>query len=115
MIDWEQSAERINNKIRAFSSRPGAYCFWKGLRIKVLKSKVPDEFKRKEYLSGLEVNEKSVNNGYIVKADKNSGIVVKCGEGKVISIELLKPQGKRTMTAMDFINGYRLIAGENFE
>ncbi|MEA2015655.1 MAG: methionyl-tRNA formyltransferase [Actinomycetota bacterium] len=114
-IDWRQDAVRINNKIRAFSSSPGAYCFWKSLRIKILKAEVPDEFESKEYLSGLKINEKSINNGYIVRADKNSGILVKCGGSQIIKIKLLKPQGKRVMTDRDFINGYLITAGESFE
>ncbi len=114
-INWEDSAEKINNKIRALSSKPGAYCLWKSLRIKIFKASMLDEFKRDEYFSELRVDKKTFKNGSIVKADKNLGIVVKCNENEIIKIELLKPQGRGTMTARDFINGYRLMAGESFE
>ncbi|MGC9521773.1 MAG: methionyl-tRNA formyltransferase [Anaerolineae bacterium] len=39
-IDWSQSAEHLHNHVRAFSPSPGAYAFWDGVRVKVLRSRV---------------------------------------------------------------------------
>jgi len=114
-INWEDSAVKIRNKIRAFSLEPGAYFFWKGRRIKVFKAHAPGEFERIEFFSGSKVDGNSFKNGSVIKADKESGIVVRCNEGEIIKIELLKPQDRKMMTARDFINGYRLTAGESFE
>jgi len=114
-INWEYSAVKINDRIRAFSPEPGAYFFWKGLRIKILKARVPDESERNQFFSGLKADKESVKNGLVVMADKKSGIAVRCNEREIIKIELLKPQGRKTMAARDFINGYRISAGENFE
>jgi methionyl-tRNA formyltransferase len=38
-IDWTQTAEVLHNHIRAFSPEPGAFTYWKGSRIKLLRSK----------------------------------------------------------------------------
>lgn len=39
-IDWSRSAEALHNHIRAFSPEPGAFTFWDGTRVKILRSRV---------------------------------------------------------------------------
>ncbi|MFA5014594.1 MAG: methionyl-tRNA formyltransferase [Actinomycetota bacterium] len=118
-INWDSGAEKIVNRIRAFSPKPGAYFIRKGLRIKVLKAAVlngsqvnayPDNFKIDK--SGIDKNKK---NGLILAADKKTGILIRCNNNETVKIELLQPQGKKIMSSVDFINGYRLEAGESFE
>ena len=38
-----------------------------------------------------------------------------CGKGEIVRIDTLKPQGKKEIPAFDFLNGYRIKAGEFFE
>ncbi len=113
-INWDSSAAEIVNKIRAFSSRPGAYCLWKDLRIKILKASVPGGTASNAYLDKLKFDENE-KNGLVVKADKKTGILIKCNKNEMIKIEKLQPQGRKVISSADFINGYRLEAGENFE
>ena len=98
-INWESSAAEIVNKVRAFSLNPGAYCLWKSLRIKILKANVPEGFINGSYFRELKINE-NTKNGLIVKADRSTGILVKCDKNEIVRIELLQPQGKRVMTAV---------------
>jgi len=113
-INWDSSAAEIVNKIRAFSSRPGAYCLWKGLRIKILKASVPGGTASNAYLDKLKFDENE-KNGLVVEADKKTGILIKCNKNEMVKIEKLQPQGRKVISSADFINGYRLEAGENFE
>ena len=113
-INWDSSAVKIINKVRAFSSNPGAYCLWKGSRIKILKAGVPGGTASNAYLDKLKFSENE-KNGFVVEADKKTGILVKCNENEIVKIERLKPQGGKVMSAADFINGYRLETGENFD
>jgi methionyl-tRNA formyltransferase len=113
-INWEENIETIINKVKAFSSKPGAYCYWKNTRIKILKVSATDNFANDSFLSGMVFNKK-IMNGKVIIADKKSGIVIKCKGNKFLKIELLQPEGKKVMSAVDFINGYRLEAGEIFE
>jgi len=113
-INWDSSAAEIVNKIRAFSSRPGAYCLWKGLRIKILKASVPGGTAINAYLDKLKFDENE-KNGLVVEADKKTGILIKCNKNEMVKIEKLQPQGRKVISSADFINGYRLEAGENFE
>ena len=111
-INWNSSAEKIINKIRAFSSSPGAYCFWKGARIKILKASVLSVSESSKFIDIINANKK---NGLVLKADKKSGILINCIGREIIEVETLQPQGKKAMSGSDFINGYRLKVGENFE
>ncbi len=113
-INWDSSAAEIVNKIRAFSLRPGAYCLWKGLRIKILKASVPGGTASNAYLDKLKFDENE-KNGLVVEADKKTGILIKCNKNEMVKIEKLQPQGRKVISSADFINGYRLEAGENFE
>lgn len=113
-INWDSSAVEIANKIRAFSSRPGAYCLWKGLRIKILKASVPGGTASNAYLDKLKFDENE-KNGLVVEADKKTGILIKCNKNEMVKIEKLQPQGRKVISSADFINGYRLEAGENFD
>jgi methionyl-tRNA formyltransferase len=39
-LDWSSSAEVLRNQVRAFYPAPGAYTFWDGTRLKILRSEV---------------------------------------------------------------------------
>lgn len=113
-INWENSAEKNINKIRAFSSIPGAYCFWRDLRIKILEAATIEAPELQLCLSGLN-KLKNKKNGLILKTGRDMDILVKCSGNELLRIKKLQPQGKKAMTAVDFINGYRLKPGDNFE
>lgn len=113
-INWENSAEEIINKIRAFSSSPGAYCFWRDSRVKILEAAIIKAPELKLYLTGSN-KLKNKKNGLILKAGKDTDILVKCNGSELLRIKALQPQGKKAMSAVDFINGYRLKPGDNFE
>ena len=81
---------------------------WKGIRIKVLKAGIFSADDGDTY-------QRNGKNGLVVKADKNTGIIIRCGKNDLVRIDMLQPQGKKVMTSADFINGYRLEAGEKFE
>ncbi len=103
-IKWSVHAEKIANKIRAHSFQPGCYSFFKGHRIKFLKARN----------AGWEENESTVP-GTVVKIDKQEGIFIKCGSKSVLSVDILQPAGKKAITSIEFINGYKLEPGERFE
>ena len=118
-IDWDGSAEKIVNRIRAFSSSPGAYFVWKGLRIKVLKAAALNDSSASAYSDNIKIDksriDKNKKNGLVIAADKKTGILVRCNGNEMVKIELLQPEGKRAMSSVDFINEYRPGAGEYFE
>lgn len=87
-IDWAKSAEEIERQIRAFIDWPKSYTKLGEKDVIITKASV--------------VPQKG-EPGTIAMPDKN--IVVFCSEN-ALSIEKLKPVGKREMSAQEFLTGY---------
>ena len=94
-IIWSEDAYLIDRKIRAFNPKPGAWTTIRSnkKRIKINKSKVicSPKFKYKQ----------EMNNGESLQS-----LVVKCGKD-FLQITELQPEGKKKMTAADFLNGLK--------
>ena len=97
-INWENSAEKIHNQIRAFSPKPGAYSILNGKRIKFFNSSVNYQF---------EINKKN-NPGYIY-SDKNSFTII-TGNGALEIFEI-QPEGKSRMGIKNYLAGNRIVSG----
>lgn len=100
-IDWHKSASEIVNLIRALSPKPLAYTIFRGKRLELLRAGVR---LRRTDLSGQAGRIECVDRTILV------GTVERCVELKV-----LKPEGKREQTSVDFVNGYRPKVGELME
>ena len=94
LIDWHESAEIIDRKIRAFYPWPGAYTALNGRRIRITKAE----------LSETEVNGAA---GLITKSGKE-GVIVNTGE-KSIALKELIPEGGKRVSAADFSNSNSLL------
>lgn len=88
-IDWNDPAEKIHNQVRAFSPRPGAWCWLEkgSRRFKILRSR-PIQRKNKE------------PPGTLIHAQS----LVVCGEGALELIEV-QPEGKKIMSSGDWLRG----------
>jgi methionyl-tRNA formyltransferase len=88
LIDWSESAEAIERKIRAYNPWPGAFMKVDRQNLKVFSASVVD-------LSGQP--------GEILRTDKE--LVVGTGKG-AISLAEVQLEGKRRMTAEEFLRGH---------
>ena len=102
LIDWAASAEEGHNHIRAFSPDPGAYTFWEGVRLKILRSRIvePDEVLRSE-TEGDAPGTVSLWEGLPVVAT---------GEGH-LALVYLQMAGKRPMDGGAFVRGRQDFIG----
>lgn len=101
LIDWSQNMDVIDQKIRGLSPAPGAYTYFRGKRIMLLRSS----------MGGFEVEEMSP--GSIVNVRSNY-MEVQCGNGTVAIYEV-KPEGKNAMNCGDWTKGMRIEKVERFE
>lgn len=96
-INWSNDARQIERHIRGYHPWPGA---WFNLRINETKT-------RKIIITAASARESCPDNsgspGTIIKADK-LGWEIACGNN-VLSIETVIPEGKREMTATEFLIG----------
>jgi methionyl-tRNA formyltransferase len=96
-IDWTGTAEDIYNFVRGMYPWPCAYCYLKNERIKITKVRV---------IKGP---------GIAGRVEEAGGRLI-VGTGKeLISIIELQPEGKKSMTAQDFLRGRRLKEGFFFD
>ncbi|WP_415184249.1 methionyl-tRNA formyltransferase [Phaeovulum sp.] len=86
-IDWSQPAEAVDRQIRGLSPFPGAFTQISGERIKLLRSRI------------------SAGSG--APGAVLSGFTIACGTGAVEVLEAQR-QGKRPMTATEFLHGLTL-------
>ncbi|OQX88312.1 MAG: methionyl-tRNA formyltransferase [Candidatus Omnitrophica bacterium 4484_70.2] len=98
-IDWNLSAEKIYNLIRAFKKWPGGYTFYKGRRVKIIEAEIISQ-------ENKGVPSQIINWG-------KEGIDVATGGG-VLRIKKIQPEGKRIMEAFEFVCGYRIKKGDSF-
>ena len=88
-IDWQQSAQQINRDIRAFNPWPVSYTKLDNKTFRIWESSVLD-------------TQKMAVPGTVI-ATSADGIDVVTGDG-CLRIKQLQPQGKRVMSARDFLN-----------
>lgn len=97
LIDWEQGAETIHNRIRGLEPWPGAFTFCKSMRLRVCKA---------ETAPGTDQDQP----GCIARIS-DYGIEVGTRKGRLIITEL-QPEGKKRMTAKSFLLGHSLKTGD---
>lgn len=93
-IDWREAAPVTGNRIRALSPHPGARAVFRNRELTITRAQVAD---RRLPPGVIEV--------------ENKKLYVGAGAGALVLLEL-KPEGRKSMPASDFINGYRVRKGE---
>lgn len=102
LIDWELSADAIERRVRGFQPFPGTFTFLEGKRIVLKKVEV------------VANGHTSTAPGMIQKAS-GEDLIVACGRNTSLSVLELQPEGKRTMSAREFLNGSSVHSGVKFE
>jgi methionyl-tRNA formyltransferase len=97
LVDFSRTATEIHNRLRGFQPWPGAYTQFCGKSLKLISAGLEDT------LSNLELGELRVG---------DEKLFVGCAERTVLELLQVQPEGKRAMTAREFINGYHPAAGE---
>jgi len=93
-IDWSLSADEIVNRVRGFEPWPGCYGSLRGQRFHVWKAKQAGG---------------SFHEGHLQMLGKKLYAGCKGGAIELLEVQL---EGKKRMTAVAFLNGFTLNAGE---
>jgi methionyl-tRNA formyltransferase len=97
------SAQEIFNRLRGFTPFPGCYTFFDGRRLEIIGARAePVDVRLSQYSPGV-----------VCDATKES-FAVACGEGTMLRITEVQPEGKRAMSARDFLNGAQIGRGDRF-
>lgn len=97
LIDWSMNANMIVDRVRGFQPFPTAYTSHRGGRLVIWSASVTEG--------------RTGSPGEILEASVET-LVVACGRGTALQITELQPEGKRRMSARDFLNGAKAVVGE---
>lgn len=97
-IDFNESAQRIINKVRAYTPWPSVYFDSKYGKIKLLKAKV------------AEIEDTKSECGEVLEASKK-GLIIACATG-AIEVLFMQGEGAKSMKATDFLLGKPFEKGE---
>jgi methionyl-tRNA formyltransferase len=94
-IDFSRSAQEIYNRLRGFQPWPGAFTTFRGKGLNVTAAKPSDAQLPQAQL--------------LVNDDR---VFVGCGGSSALQLLEVQPEGKKRISAHDFIHGYRPHLGE---
>ncbi len=104
-IDWHQSTLEIWRRVRAFQPWPGCNTRWRGRQLKIIEA-VP--------LPGDE----GIEAGRVVVVPPELGEKAAFGVGTgdgLLGVRAVQPEGKRAMSAAEFLRGQRQVIGAVLE
>ena len=107
-IDWNKTAAKIDRQVRALNPWPGTYTEFNGQRLKILKTKIITC--HPEALALKDLADTRVDPSGIRLQDDNIKVLnkkgdVACGNGTVLQILTLQPEGKKAMDFASALNG----------
>jgi len=108
VIDWNQSAAVIHDKVRGLHPWPHACTFLAGARYILLQSAVAAGG------SPPVANEPPGHAPGTILEAAGSSLVVAAGSGSSLRILRIQPEGRRPMTAREFLAGHPLPSGLAF-
>lgn len=109
LIDWRQPARRIHNRVRGLHPWPGAYTTLRGKRLTLHRTRLLEEHGGPQEHGGG--GKPGIGRPGTVRALSPEGIEVHCGEGVLALVEV-QLEGRRRLTAAQFITGTSLAPGD---
>lgn len=97
-LDWARPALELHNRVRAFTPSPGAFTFFRGKRLKVLRTGAPVPSFAPDALPGTLVAARGALYG-------------QAGEG-MLPLIAVQAEGGRPLSGAEFARGARLGVGE---
>ena len=100
-MNWEKPAAVLARQVRAFMPWPGSYTFWCGKMLKIITA----------YPSSAEVTRPVPGTVLVREETGHQVLAIVTGSGLLV-IKQLQLEGKRAMSAEEFLRGYGQIAGQ---
>jgi methionyl-tRNA formyltransferase len=100
LINWNNTAEDIRNRVRGLAEIPGITASFRANRIKIIEVEILDAVSKKVPGSILEISKK--------------GIIVAAADKKIL-LKKVQPAGKNIMSSHAFSLGARIETKEKFE
>ncbi|MDX2154607.1 MAG: methionyl-tRNA formyltransferase [Bryobacteraceae bacterium] len=96
-VDWSRPAQAIHDRARGFQPWPGAYTTFRGQQLTLYRTSV-----------ATEANPGAP--GEMVLADRR--LLIRAGDGRAVEAREVQVEGKKRISAADFLNGQKPRPGE---
>jgi methionyl-tRNA formyltransferase len=96
-IDFSRTATEVHNRLRGFQPWPGASTHFRGKNLKIITARPSPE---KGPLAAGELRW------------REEKLLAGCGSETVLELLEVQPEGKKPISAREFVSGYRPAAGE---
>ncbi|TGL21645.1 methionyl-tRNA formyltransferase [Leptospira bourretii] len=106
-IQWSESAKNIHNRIRALYPDPLAVTEFREKKLILISSFLPSTEEEP-----VPIPEGLSPGSFFLYQKKR--LFCLCGDGNLLGIDTLQPEGKKPMKGFEFFNGARVLAGESF-
>ena len=106
-IDWTLPAAQIYNRIRAFAPWPGAFTTFRGHRCHVWGRPASADSPPSPVIAQQDATPGSL-------LERGDDLYVTCGSGTCLRIEAVQLEGRKRVTAREFLSGARLSPAEKF-
>src|SRR3954470_2012813 len=97
LLDFRRTAQTNLNRLRGFQPWPGAYTFFRGKLMTVHSARAQENFHPQ--------SRKALGEGEIGTIGES--VLVGCGRATELELIEVQLEGKKRMSARDFVNGYR--------
>ena len=101
-IDWHRPADLLARQVRAYTPWPTAYTNWRSKLVKIVSAHA---------LVSEAQKDAPVGTAMLHKEDSEPSLQVVTGEGMLV-IDRLQLEGKKAMSAGEFLRGYPQIVGD---
>lgn len=105
-INWNEPAEIIEAKVRAYYPEPGCWALENGIALRILESRI--------FTGQSQCDIENVKPGTVLEFSKSDGILIKTGKG-ILAVRKLQRPGKNAMDYKSFMNGVRNFIGTILE
>jgi methionyl-tRNA formyltransferase len=97
LIDFSRTAKQVYDRWRGFQPWPGAHTLLRGKKLIVHR---------------MRLVERSLGAEECMLVVQGDSMLVGCGEGTMIALDEVQMEGKRRMSAAEFLHGHQIKSGE---
>ena len=109
-IDWGEPAAAVHNRVRGLQPWPLAWTRLDGDRVVLRRTRPHDLSSAEPSGSVASGSDPAAAPGTVLRAAGDE-LVVACGGGTALQVLELQPEGRRTMTAREFLSGRAVAPG----
>jgi len=112
-INWSLTAGEIFNRMRGFTPWPGAFAFFRGSACQLFAAPVSNQGAEPQQVYSGKLGAVPETPGTIVAG--GGEMYVACGGKTLLRVARVKLEGRKEVSAQEFVNGAHLHSGEHFD